>query len=80
MWISNPLVGWKCSECNGYVVLNAQRDGEYCPLCGYHHKRELMTLLFKGKCQDGRIRYVKAKTSTEVFMKYTDVIEVDHVI
>ena len=32
-WISDNLVGWKCSECGRHIVLNIE-VGNYCPNCG----------------------------------------------
>ena len=33
-WILSP-VGWKCSNCGDVmIVLDAEKDGRYCPHCG----------------------------------------------
>ena len=33
-WIKNNLVGWLCSNCGEYIVLNIKMHGNFCPNCG----------------------------------------------
>lgn len=44
MWIDNKLVGWKCSNCGEHIVFDAKQQGNFCPVCGFHHNKEIKWL------------------------------------
>ena len=44
MWLDNHLVGYQCSECKNYIVLDVSKQGKYCPCCGYQHDNKIKWL------------------------------------